>query len=88
MNLLVQLLTYFRRTFEHKANDFIYGLICDRLKIPNHDGYHTQISINNILTCPSYNPCNYISLHKHVAKRHPPLLESFEQGWNNLLPHL
>lgn len=40
------------------------------------------------LPFPSQIPRNYIHLHQHIAKHHPSLLESFEQGWNNLSPHL
>ena len=27
-------------------------------------------------------------MRQHIAKHHPSLLESFEQGWNSLTPHL
>ena len=52
-----------------------------------HNGYYNPPYVN-ILTFPSQIPHNYTHLHHHIAKHHPSLLESFEQGWNNLTPHL
>ena len=46
------------------------------------------ILIRNALIYSSQIPRNYTSLHEHIAKRHPSLLKSYEEGWDNLSPHL